>query len=244
MRDSILDGITNELEGRKLDLKNLVGFLSSLDWLRFLLLEGAVEQNKSSREMFLTSEKTSITNFAVKQAFLFQLSITAATLSLVFILGFNILIARAVVLGLFLLFCFSIVNRYVLETESLLYVVFKRFYLSFLFMLTFTFIVEEFLIEFILISLPKIANWQPPETTEPLSGIIYKALFVVKETFKPLLFKLGAEPLMTLSMPMLKLFCIILAFLFFLWKRSRVNGRRIHERFIDFYPPDSLIRKG
>ncbi|WP_022846767.1 hypothetical protein [Desulfurobacterium sp. TC5-1] len=244
MKDSILDGITNELEGRKLDLKNLVGFLSSLDWLRFLLLEGALEQNRSSREMFLTSEKTSISNFAVKQAFLFQIAITAATLSFVFILHFSLFTARATIFSIFLLFCYYIVNRYVLETESLLYAIFKKFYLNFLFMLTFTFIAEELLIELLLINLPKVINWYPPQTSEPLSKIMLKVLFVVKEMFKPVLLKFGAEPLSAISVPMLKLACIVIAFGFFVIRRIRVRGRKVHETFIDFYPPDDLIRKG
>ncbi len=131
----VIDSFQSE-EEVKLNFKSLFTFFSSLDYLRFLELEGAFE-NVKSRDLYYVGERASVIAFVIKKAvpsmtFLYWLFLIVLSL----FYGFNPVVVSLVLIGFYVFLGFLLVQRYTLG-QGYLYVVFKDFLLH---TLVFTFV--------------------------------------------------------------------------------------------------------
>ncbi len=138
----------------KLNFRSLFTFFSSLDYLRFLELEGAFEDMKSG-DLYYVGERASVITFVIRKVIpSMTLLYWIFLVSLSFLYGFNPVVVSLVLVSFYTFLGFVLVERYTIG-QGYLYAVFKDFLLN---TLIFTFVMWLFTDLFIFYVLPKL--WQ------------------------------------------------------------------------------------
>ena len=138
----------------KLNFKNLFTFFSSLDYLRFLELEGAFEGIRS-RELYYLGERAVLITFVIKKVVpSLSLLYWIFLVVLSFVYGFNPILVSLILTGIYVFLGFLLVDRYTVG-QGYLYLVFKDFLVHTLVFTFVTWVLGEVLLFWLL---PKL--WQ------------------------------------------------------------------------------------
>ena len=133
----------------KLNFRSLFTFFSSLDYLRFLELEGAFEDVRSS-DLYYVGEKAAVITFVIKKVvpsmtFLYWLFLIVLS----FFYGFNPVVVSLLLTAFYVFMGFLLVERYTIG-QGYLYAVFKDFLLHTLVFTFVTWVLGELLIFYLL----------------------------------------------------------------------------------------------
>lgn len=169
----------------KLNFSNLFNFLSSLDYLRFLELEGAFDDIKS-KELYYSYERIALAGFVLKHV------VSGMTLSylLLVIFGYILFGISPIILSLFIAFLYTFLGFILVERYTIgrgyLSIVFRDFLLNTLVFTFFVWILSDTLIFYIF---PKLWNsfesWFFSEGYGKINSLIYGVLSDLMNTLKP-----------------------------------------------------------
>lgn len=133
----------------KLNFRNIFTFFSSLDYLRFLELEGAFEDMRSG-ELYYVGERAALITFILKKV---VPSLTLIYLIFLIVLsyfyGWNPLIVSLVLTAFYVFLSFLLVERYTIG-GGYLYLVFRDFLLNTLILTFVSWILGDILIFYVL----------------------------------------------------------------------------------------------
>ncbi len=130
----------------KLNFSNLFAFFSSLDYLRFLELEGAFEGIKS-KELYYSYERIALAGFVLKHV----VSAMAGVYFLILFAGHFLFNISPMTLAIFIAFSYTLLGFFLVERYTLgngyLYVIFRDFLLNTLVFTFFVWILSDTLLE-------------------------------------------------------------------------------------------------
>ncbi len=174
----------------KLNFSNVFAFLSSLDYLRFLELEGAFEGIKS-RELYYSYERIALAGFVLKHV----VSAMTGVYFLVLFAGHFLFNVSPLTLAILIAFSYTLLGFFLVERYTLgngyLYVIFRDFLLNALVFTFFVWILSDTLLFYVL---PKawegFINWFFTKGEGNLNEFFYQVLYDVISLLSPVVLKL------------------------------------------------------
>ncbi len=188
----------------KLNFSNIFAFLSSLDYLRFLELEGAFEGIRS-RELYYSYERIALAGFVLKHV----VSAMTGVYFLVLFAGHFLFNVSPLTLAVFVAFSYTLLGFFLVERYTLgngyLYVIFRDFLLNTLVFTFFVWILSDTLLFYVL---PKawegFINWFFTKGEGNLNEFFYQVIYDVISLLSPAVLKL-----IELAKPYVELYTLI-----------------------------------
>ena len=205
----------------KLNFSNLFAFFSSLDYLRFLELEGAFEGIKS-KELYYSYERIALAGFVLKHV----VSAMTGVYFLVLFAGHFLFNVSPLTLAILVAFSYTLLGFFLVERYTLgngyLYVIFRDFLLNTLVFTFFVWILSDTLLFYVL---PKawesFTNWFFTKGEGNINKLFYEVLYDIITLLSPAISKFVefAKPyfeLYTLIAPV-KAFSLLAIYAYFLY---------------------------